>query len=338
MNFIGRALIFYLSAVGCFQVLFAFDGDGEVVAEVGGHKITRAELEQKEAAKLLKIRNQYYRAEREALDQLIDDYLLEEKAHQEHLTVPELIKRDLESHIQDPTEDQLRVYYEGVGTDEPYADVREKILGYIHESRLKKARAEYVRSLREQAGVLVSLAAPTEDVPIDGAPIRGARDAKVRIIEFADYQCPYCQQVHPLLKKLDQEFDGKVALAFKDMPLPMHMQAPKAAEAARCAGDQGKFWEMHDLLFDNSKNLEITQLKAFARKLSLDAERFDKCLDSGEQAAAVQRDFAEAKRLGLTGTPSFFINGHFFSGVVKYADLREMVERELASLPAPASK
>jgi len=322
------------------QAAGATDAAADVVAEVAGHKITRAELEQKEAAKLLKVRNQYYQAEREALNQVIDDYLLEDKARQEHLTVAELVKRDIESHIQDPTEDQLQVYYEGVGTDEPYAAVREKILGFIRQNRLKKARTEYLRALREKAGVMVSLEAPTVDIAMDGSPLRGAAQAKVRIIEFADYECPYCVQVHPLLKKLGQEFDGKVALAFKDMPLPMHSQAAKAAEAAHCAGAQGKFWEMHDLLFENSKHLEVVQLKEYARTAKLDGDRFDKCLDSGEQTAAVQKDFAEAQRLGLTGTPSIFINGHMFgwSGVLKYPALREMVEQELAAPVTPDHK
>jgi len=329
---IGAGLILMaVSTAGGLRAGGADDGSTEVVAEIGSHKVTRAELEQKEAAKLLKVRSQYYLAERQALDQLIDDYLLEAKANLEHLTVPDLIKRDIESKIQDPTEDQLRVYYEGLGTDQPYADVREKILFSIHQRRLSASRAEYVRSLREQTGVLVSLAAPTADVPINGAPIQGAREAPVTIIEFADYECPYCQQIHPLLKKLEQEFDGKVALAFKDFPLPMHPRAAKAAEAARCAGAQGKFWELHDLLFEHASHLEIPQLKEYAQTLQLDMQKFDKCLESGEQTAAVQKDFAEAQHLGLSGTPSFFVNGHFFSGTVKYNTLREMVAQELAA-------
>jgi protein-disulfide isomerase len=324
-------ILLAVSTAGGLRAGGALDGSTEVVAEVGSHKVTRAELEQKEAAKLLKVRSAYYLAEREALNQLIDDYLLEEKAGLEHLTVAELVKRDIESKVQDPTEDQLHVYYEGVGTDEPYSAVREKILTYIHQRRVAALRADYVRSLRDQAGVLVSLAAPTADVAIDGAPIQGVREAPVKIIEFADYECPYCQQVHPLLKKLEQEFDGKIAIAFKDFPLPMHSRATKAAEATRCAGAQGKYWELHDSLFEHAGHLEVPQLKEYAQALQLDMEKFDKCLDSGEQAAAVQKDFAEAQRLGLSGTPSFFMNGHFFSGMVKYNALREMVAQELAT-------
>jgi protein-disulfide isomerase len=129
-----------------------------------------------------------------------------------------------------------------------------------------------------------------------------------------------------------------VAVAFKDFPLPMHRHARKAAEAARCAGEQGRFWEFQDVLFDNNQRLELAQLKEYARVLKLDGVRFDQCLDAGEQAAAVERDIVQAQRLGLTGTPSLFINGHFLSGAVKYSTLREIVEQQLAAVGSSAKE
>ena len=180
----------------------------------------------------------------------------------------------------------------------------------------------------------IALAPPEAEVALDNAPRRGPQDAPVVIVEFADYECPYCQQIHPELKKLQAEFAGKVAVAFKDFPLPMHAHAEKAAEATRCAAEQGKFWDFHDLLFDNAPKFDPAQLKEHARTLKLDAPRFDQCLDAGEQAAAVRKDFAEGQRLGLTGTPSFFINGHYLTGAAKYNTLREIVEQQLAT-PAP---
>ena len=161
--------------------------------------------------------------------------------------------------------------------------------------------------------------------------IIGPENAPVTLVEYADYECPYCQRIYPELKKLQEEFAGKVAVAFKDFPLPTHPHAKKVAEAARCAAEQGRFWEFHDLLFDGHQKLDLPQLKEYARVLKLDAARFDHCLDAGEQAAAVQKDFAQGQRLGLTGTPSFFINGHFLSGAVGYGTLREIVEQRLAA-------
>lgn len=159
----------------------------------------------------------------------------------------------------------------------------------------------------------------------------GPQNARVQLVEFADYECPYCQKVNPDLNAIQEKFAGKVSLVFKDFPLPMHPLAEKAAEAARCAGAQGKFWEFHDALF-KSKQLQVPELKQQARTLQLDAARFDQCLDSGEQAVAVKKDATEGKDLGLTGTPSFFADGHFLSGALSYFKLSQTIDQELAKL------
>jgi len=322
-------------SLGAFAGLAAEGQKDEVIAQVNGDKLTFADLERKQPAKLLQARYQHYRTERDALDQLIDDHLLEMQAQREKLTIAQLLERHVASQIKDPTEDQLQGYYEGMQTDEPFAAVRDKILDRIRQVRLAKARGAYRKLLRSQANIHVLLAPPSVEVALGSAPTRGSRNSPIIMIEFADYECPYCQKIDADLKKLQDEFRGNLGLVFKDFPLPMHSRAEKAAEAARCAGAQGKFWEFHDLLFDNSKNLEATHLKEYARALKLEAARFDECLDLGEQAATVQMDSTQAQRLGLTGTPSFFINGHLLSGAVNYGTLREMVEQELAaSLPS----
>jgi len=310
----------------------------EVLAIVDGKQITRAELESKEAAKLLPARDQYYKAQREALDQLIDESLLEMQAQRESLTVQQLLEKHVSSKVKDPTDDQLEVYYEGVQTDQPFAAVREKILDTIRQRRIATARKEYLSSLRNQANLEVLLASPSVDVALGDGPTRGIPNAPVLLIEFADYECPYCQKISADLKKLEDEYSGKVLFAFKDYPLPMHKHAQKASEAARCAGLQNKFWEYHDLLFEKGSGLEITQLKDHARTLKLDTAKFDQCLDFGETAAAVKKDQEQGQKLGLTGTPSFFVNGHFFSGAATYTMLREIVNQQLAFLAASQKK
>ena len=313
----------------------AQENGAATVAEVNGQKLTRAELMQKQAAKLLQARYQYYFAEREALDQLIDERLLESEARRENLSVEQLLQQEVTSKVKDPTELQLQVYYEGMHTKEPFATIRGKILDSARQVRQTKARDAYLQTLRDRAGVRIALVPPEAEAALDNAPRRGPQDAPVVIVEFADYECPYCQRIHPDLKKLQVEFPGKVSLAFKDFPLPMHPHAEKAAEAARCAEEQGQFWNFHDMLFENQQKLELAQLKEYASALKLDSARFDTCLDAGEQAAAVKKDLAQGQRLGLTGTPSFFINGHFLSGAVKYSTLREIVEQQLATLVPP---
>jgi protein-disulfide isomerase len=309
-----------------------------VVAEVNGDKLTVADLEQKEATELLQSRYKYYQAERKALDNLIDQHLLEMQARRENLTVDQLVQREVTSkHQADPTEDQLRIYYEGVETEQPFEAMREQILQHIREARRSKARAAYLKTLRSQAQISITLASPTAPVELTHSPVRGNRDAPVVLVEFADYQCPYCQKIHSDLEKLQKEYGNRLAFVYKDYPLPMHPYAEKAAEAARCAGTQGKFWEFHDLLF-TVKKLQPADLREQARTLNLDQERFDKCVVEGLEAADVEKDADEARSLGITGTPSFFINGHFFSGVLSYAALHDMVEQQLARSPSLAKR
>ena len=302
----------------------------EVVANVGGIKVTMAELEQEEAAKLLSAHYKYYEAETKALNDLIDKKLLERKAKSENLTVDQLVDRDINSQVKDPTEDQMKVYYEGLDMDQPFESVRGKILEKIRQVRTTKARTAYVKALRAQSTIEIALAPPHMNVEIEDARVLGPLDAPVRVIEFADYECPYCQKSFPDMQRLKADLGDKIVLVFKDFPLPMHARAEKAAEAARCASKQGKFWEFHDELF-HSKELDVDQLKAQAAALKLDSAEFDKCLDSGQQAAAVEQDRKEGMRLGLNGTPSFFINGRFLSGAVDYATLRQIIEQQLAA-------
>jgi protein-disulfide isomerase len=315
-------------ALGALSIPAVGQNDSSVVAEIAGRKVTTDELENKEAGKLLQAKYKYYLAERDALDQFIDDQLLELQAKKEGVTLDELFKRHISAGIQEPTEDQLRFYYEGVQTDESYESARSKIIDTVRQLRMKKAHDAYIADLRGQYGVVVELAQPSARVEVGNAPRLGPPTAPVQIIEFADYECPYCQKVNEDLARLRDQFGSQVSVVYKDFPLPMHPLAARAAEAAHCAGEQGKFWEFHDSLFE-TKRLQMSDLKQQAEKLKLDTAKFDQCLESGEETAAVKKDAAEGQRLGLQGTPSFFINGHFMSGAIGYMKLRETVMQEL---------
>jgi protein-disulfide isomerase len=310
--------------------LHAQNDASEVVATVGGVKVTMAQLEQEESGKLLIAHYKYYEQETRALNDLIDKRILEQKAKSENLTVDQLVDRDINSQVKDPTEDQMRVYYEGLDMDQPYEAVRGKILEKVRQVRTQKARAAYVKALREQSTVSIALLPPSMKVDAQNAQTMGPADAPVTLVEFADYECPYCQKAAPDVQKLKAEFGDKISFAFKDFPLAMHARAEKAAEAARCASKQGKFWEYHDELF-HSKELDVDQLKAQAEALKLNPTEFDKCLDSGEQADAVERDRKEGLRLGINGTPAFFVNGYFLSGAADYNTLRQLIEQQLTS-------
>ena len=300
----------------------------DVVATVAGKDLTMADMQHQEGGKLLQADYQYYLSRRKVLEDLIDNQLLEDAARSKNMPLDQFMEKEVYKNVKDPTEDQLQVYYEGLDTKDSYEAIRGEVLQHIRELREGKARIAYVDELRKQANINITLMPPVADVRTDHAYARGSLNAPVVMIEFADYECPYCQKVNPQVQQLKKTFGDNLTVVYKDFPLPMHHGSQKAAEAARCAGEQNKFWEYHDVLF-YSKMVEVDDLKKHAQVLNLDTERFDKCLDDGVEATAVKKDLEEAKSLGLTGTPSFFVNGHFFSGVVDYNVLRDMVNQQL---------
>jgi protein-disulfide isomerase len=300
----------------------------EVVAEIGNQKLTAADLDQKEGGTLLQARYQYYMSQRKALDELIDSQLIAAEASKKGLPVDDLLQREVYKDIKDPTEDQLQVYYEGIDTHQSYSEVRTLVLEHIRQLRRNKARAAYIAELRKEADITVLLMPPVAELNLANTYLDGNRNAEIVLVEFADYECPYCEKVQAHLLQLKKDYGDKIAIAYKDFPLPMHQRAEKAAEAARCAGEQGKFWAFHNILY-TSRALNVEQLKAQARVLGVEGQIFDQCLDSGAMAQTVKKDLDEGVALGLTGTPSFFVNGHFFSGAVDYAALKQMVDQQL---------
>ncbi len=160
--------------------------------------------------------------------------------------------------------------------------------------------------------------------------VRGSDTAKVTITEFSDFQCPYCGNAQPVLEEILKNYQGKVKLVYKHFPLQFHQYAEKAAEASECAADQGKFWEYHDLLFGNQDSLTKSDLKNYAEQIGLDMDKFNSCLDSGIMAERVKNDLNEGIKLGVSGTPAFFINGQKVIGAQPYFVFQSAIERALS--------
>lgn len=170
------------------------------------------------------------------------------------------------------------------------------------------------------------------EVSVDDDPSMGDADAPVTIVEFGDFQCPYCGRFTlDALKKVEEAYvdTGKVRLVFRDFPLSFHPEAQKAAEAAECADDQGKFWEYHDELFANQNKLSTAFYSATATKLDLDVAAFTECLNSDKYADEVKADIADGVAAGVRGTPSIFINGLMMSGAVPFSEIESVIDREL---------
>jgi len=174
---------------------------------------------------------------------------------------------------------------------------------------------------------------PTADVGElvdDDDAVRGPEDAKITIVEFSDFECPFCGRAIPVVEQVMEEYEGDVKLIFKDFPLSFHQNAQKAAEAAECAGEQDQYYEYHDVLFDNQTALSISDLKQYAADLGLDTEAFNSCLDNGDMAAEVQADFAAGQAVGVSGTPTFFINGQKIVGAQPFSAFKQIIDAELS--------
>ena len=208
--------------------------------------------------------------------------------------------------------------------------VRQKLM--LEQTELPQNRQDYLKRVREHLEMPASLQQAKTEVSFDPARLRGSPHVPVIIIEFSDFQCPLCRKVQPTLKSLLAKYEGRVSLAYRDFPLRgMHGQAELGAESSRCAGEQGKFWEYHDLLFDNPDKLNQNGLLELARNAKLGEKQFDSCLSSGKYRSQVERDLQDGIRAGVMGTPGIFINGILLSGAQPEAAFEQVIESELAS-------
>ena len=329
-------LLFALSSPPAEQAL------GGTLAEVDGVVITSEEVEKPLASQLSTLEEQIYNLKRRRLDVLINEKLLAKEAAKRGLSVSALVDTEVTSKVSLVTEQEIENFYQvnkAQITGEE-AQVREKIRGYLQNQALQTRREAFIQSLRSQAKIVVNLKPPPilrVDVSTEGAPFKGLANAPLTIVEFSDFHCPFCRRVLPTLAQLESRYGEKIKLVFRDFPIEnLHPGATKAHEAARCANEQGKFWAYHDKLFAGPSKSSPEIFKGLARELGLEIARFETCYDSGKYQAAVKADIEEGQRVGVTGTPAFFINGRLVSGAQPLDAFTRVIDDELARTPAQA--
>ncbi len=308
-------------------------GNSGVVAKIGDQEITWQQLDDKAAARLVRLRVQAYEMRKQALDEMIDTQLMEAEATKRGVTLEELEKAEVADKVTEPTDEEAKEYFD---KNPPrgqvdFERIKPRVKAYMKRQQEQELRTAFIATLREAASVEVFMEPLRFDVDHgEGNPTYGdVENAPVVIVEFSEFQCPYCSRVNPTLDQVKEEYGDKVAFVFRDFPLPMHKEAGKAAEASHCAQEQGKFWEMHDVLFDNQRALQVDKLKGYATELGLDQAKFDECLDSGRYAANVDADKAAGEKVGVSGTPAFFINGQFLNGARPFESFKEVIDAEL---------
>jgi protein-disulfide isomerase len=204
----------------------------------------------------------------------------------------------------------------------------------VYDTLMKTAKAEVGGGAPAAPAAAAGGEAPTgpaKKVDVGNAPIRGPKNAPITVVLFSDFQCPFCSRVEPSIAELEKAYPGKVRVAWKNYPLPFHNNAKPAAEAALAANEQGKFWEMHDILFKNQQALSASDLEGYAKQIGLDMAKFKAAVDSHKYAAQVEADTKQGSEVGVEGTPAAFVNGHLVSGAQPVDAFKKIVEVELKS-------
>jgi len=308
----------------------------QVVATFNGGKITSAELEKEVRPQIADLENKMFQARKQTLEQMAMERIVKAEATKAGLSEQDWIKKKIdESPVTPPTEAQERQFYDRLksGGQIPPEATFESLKDRISQALINQQRQSQMQTviagLQKSANLKLDLPQPRISVAAEG-PARGPKDAPVTIVEFSDFECPYCGAAHETVDQVMNAYAGKVRLVYRQFPLSFHPHAAKAAEASLCAADQGKFWEYHDVLFKNQKKLEPTDLKAHATEVGMDGQKFGQCLDSGDKKQAVDADQKAGLAAGVGGTPAFFINGIFLNGAQPVDEFKKVIDGELA--------
>jgi protein-disulfide isomerase len=309
----------------------------KVVATYNGGKITYGELEVEAKPKLQEIQNQMYTARKEVLERMAVERIVKAEAAKKGQTEEQYIQARVEAlPIAPPSDADVKEFFDRlkaagrIPPDTKIEQIKDQLVQAMVNQQRRTSVQKVIDELRTAANLQIDLPPPRVEVAATG-PARGPGDAKVTIVEFSDFQCPYCGAAFGTVEQLMTQYAGKVKLVFRQFPLPIHPQAEKAAEASLCAADQGKFWEFHDLLFKNQKKLDASDLKTYAASAGLDGAKFSQCLDSGDKKKQVDADLEAGQAAGVNGTPAFFINGVFLNGAMPIEEFKKIIDPELAS-------
>lgn len=308
-----------------------------VVARIGATTVRLSELDAKITDDLCKLRVEHAQKEadlrRRTLDQMVAEKLIAAEAKKRGLAGSEaLIQAEVVDATPAPSEAQARAFYtqnQNQMGGATYEQIAPRITEHLHQTARQGRFEALVARLRTEGNAQVLLEPYRLPVAATG-PSRGPADAPITVVGFADYECPYCGRAAESLAEAAARFPGKIRIVFRDFPLAFHPNAVPAAIAARCAGAQGKYWEMHDALFANQKNLDTTALRGHATALGLDKPKFEACMADPAQITAVAADEAAGKKLGVEGTPAYFVNGIPLSGAQPVEAFVALFEQELA--------
>jgi predicted DsbA family dithiol-disulfide isomerase len=315
------------------------------MASVDGVAITETQARMEGAADLDSLELQVLRSKataarnehdilENALERLIQEMLLRSEAQKRGLSKEELLTREIQPNITEPTAEEIDAFYtenkQRIG--KPKEQVLPQISKLLKQRKESELREAFFSRLEKEHQVVRNFEPLRYTVDSSSRPSLGPASAPVQLVLFSDFQCPYCKRFNVTVKEVLKKYGDKVHLVFRQFPLTnIHANAQKAAEASLCAQAQGHFWEMHDLLLQNQGNLRDVELKERANRLGLDLAAFNSCLDSARYGGQIQEDIRAGASAGVEGTPALFINGRFLYGSRPFEDVAAVIDEELKS-------
>jgi len=303
------------------------------VLQIGERGYTLEEIDRQAMAANAEAYNKLYEARRAMIDQIVSESLLDGEAKSRGITREALLEQEVTAKTAAVGDAEVQAFYEQnkpAMQGRTLEQVGPQIKAYLGQQRQQGATNALLQALRQKTDVKITLEPPRVEVRVDpSAPAKGPADAPVQIVEFSDFQCPYCSRAGATMARVVGQYGDKVRLVFRDFPLPFHDKAKPAAEAALCAHEQGQFWNYHDKLFGNQSALAPENLKQYAVDLGLDAGRFNACLDGGQFRATVEGNHRDGAALGVQGTPAFFVNGRFLNGAQPFEAFAAIIDEEL---------
>jgi protein-disulfide isomerase len=311
---------------------------GDVVATVGSGSITLAQVDERAMQQPtsnfggVKLSQAIYEARRQAIDDLVANMLFDQEAKARGLDRTALIEKEITAKVATVTEPDIASWYQanqsrvqGASLDQ----VRQPIRAYLTQERMQDVREQFLASLKSKTAVRIMLEPPRQQIATANSPAKGPANAPIELVEFSDFQCPFCFRAHPTVDQVLKAYGDRIRFVYRHYPLPNHPNARPAAEASACAAEQGKFWPYHDRLFATQSKLSDSDLKQDAAELGLDPAKFNACVDSRKFKAEVDADLRDGEAAGVNGTPAFFINGRLINGAQPFDTFKKVIDEEL---------
>jgi len=308
--------------------------EDQVVAQVAGEAITMSQLEAAKSAQLKRMEQERYDLLRAALDDVAMEKLVAKAAADRGVTPEDLLRAEIQDKVVPPTPEQLKQFYEDNkerAGGRSFEEVRSGLERMLTEQQVNERTTQFHEELKSTIEFKVFLDPPRHEVTIPADAIaKGPADAPITLVEFADFQCPYCRRAHPVVSRVLMEYKDEIRYVFRDYPLGFHKRAVPASVAAYCANEQDKYWDYYESLKVMVGDLSDTDLRKRATDMGLNMEDFGACMASGRYEPQVNAGFEDGQALGVTGTPTFFINGRMLIGAQPYEAFKTILDDELA--------